>query len=390
MKNEISRPVVLIFADHYLPGFKFGGPVQSIANIVENFSANFEFRIVTRDRDYGDTERFPGVTPGKWMRMGSGHALYLDIADQTLRSIAKVMRDTAHDAVYLNSFFSPRFTILPLIAQRLGIAPPRPVILSPRGEFSAGALELKRNRKRAYILASKALRLYDHAIWKASTDYEANDIRAVFGAETRIVIASDIPHSSKDTAQIIQRKSGEPLRVLFLSRITPMKNLTFALKILTKVNVPVDFTIIGPVSDQAYWAECENLMKKVPPHINVNYLGAIEPHNVGNFMAQNDLFFLPTLGENFGHVIFEALAVGTPVLISDRTPWRDLETSGCGWVGPLENSAFFTDCIEKLYNNEPKKLNEIRQCAIYYTKNYKKEDKMRKKYIDLFNNSIST
>src|SRR5690606_22656373 len=62
------------------------------------------------------------------------------------------------------------------------------------------------------------------------------------------------------------------------------------------------------------------------------------------------LFLFPTLGENFGHVILEALTAGCPVLISDRTPWRNLKQMEVGWDIPLEQPALFeralAECVE--------------------------------------------
>ena len=53
-------------------------------------------------------------------------------------------------------------------------------------------------------------------------------------------------------------------------------------------------------------------------------------------LAKNDLFFFPAHGENYGHVIAEAMAAGCPVLISDQTAWRNLEEKGAGWDLPLD------------------------------------------------------
>jgi glycosyltransferase involved in cell wall biosynthesis len=67
---------------------------------------------------------------------------------------------------------------------------------------------------------------------------------------------------------------------------------------------------------------------------------------VERLMADHDLFFLPTRGENFGHVIPEALSAGTPVLIADTTPWRGLVAAGVGWDLPLADEAGFVAAIE--------------------------------------------
>jgi glycosyltransferase involved in cell wall biosynthesis len=54
---------------------------------------------------------------------------------------------------------------------------------------------------------------------------------------------------------------------------------------------------------------------------------------------------MPTLGENFGHIFLEALAAGCPLMISDRTPWLELEAKGIGWDLSLDKPEVW---IEKL------------------------------------------
>ena len=80
--------------------------------------------------------------------------------------------------------------------------------------------------------------------------------------------------------------------------------------------------------------------------MTVKYHGVIKHEEVARELAGHDLFFLPTWGENFGHVIHEALAAGLPVLISDKTPWRNLEDQGVGWDLPLDAPEKFRRVIE--------------------------------------------
>lgn len=385
----MPRPTFLTFISNYLPGYKSGGPVQSVANIVDHLGDEFRFRIVTRDRDAGDTLPFPDIPTGEWTIVGRGHVLYLETAEQTLRRIARIMQETPHDGVYLNSFFHPRSTMLPLLASRLGMAPRRPVIVAPRGEFSPGALGLKLAKKRAYITAAKTLRLYDRVLWQASSSREAEDIQAVFGAKARIHIASDLPRAVQSGLDYLERGPGQPLRVLFLSRISPKKNLKFALEILTRVRVPLVFTIVGPVSDAGYWAECKRLIQTLPPHIRVNYQGSVPAPDVPKVMARNDLFFLPTLGENFGHVIIEALGAGTPALISDQTPWQDFAAAGCGWVEPLGNPEIYVAHIEALFTQTPQELDARRQAAVRYARKFTQEGTNVQNNRALFQSALS-
>ena len=64
------RPVILATIDYYLPGYKGGGPLQALANMVSRLGDTWEFKIVTRDRDLGDASAYPGVPEGCWYRVG--------------------------------------------------------------------------------------------------------------------------------------------------------------------------------------------------------------------------------------------------------------------------------------------------------------------------------
>ncbi|QPI75397.1 glycosyltransferase [Sphingobium sp. Cam5-1] len=105
------------------------------------------------------------------------------------------------------------------------------------------------------------------------------------------------------------------------------------------------------------------------------------------------MFFLPTLGENFGHVIIEALGAGTPALISDRTPWRDFDRAGCGWIMPLGNAQLFADRIDSLFEEEPRVSEGRRAAAIDYARRFEDDsgvvDANRKLFLRAMRRSLS-
>lgn len=350
-----SKLTLLTFAPFYLPGFKGGGPIRSIVNLVDALGDEVKFSIVTADRDLGDLVPYPDIESGRWHKLGKEEVIYLAPDQLRLRPVARLIRETPHDAIYLNSFFSPRFTIGPLMAMRLGLVPRKPVILAPRGEFSAGALALKQTKKRLFLAAAKILGLYRGIMFQASSNAERDDIRrALRNAMTshnihvaqNIRVAADISLGLHGHVKRTPRRPGEPLRIVFLSRISPMKNLAFALEVLREVKVPVRFTIYGPREDQAYWQQCEKIIEGTPPHIEIGAQGAIKPDDVIATLAGHDLFFLPTRGENFGHVIAEALQAGLRLLLSDQTPWRGLVPAGIGHDLPLSDPGPFVEAIE--------------------------------------------
>jgi glycosyltransferase involved in cell wall biosynthesis len=355
------KPVVLTFTRHYLPGFRAGGPIRSIANIVDKLGDELEFRVVTSDRDFGDVEVYPGIQRDAWLRVGKAWVRYVSAKHVRMRETARLMSVTNHDVVYLNSFFDRMFTLRALVCRRLGMVGSKPVVVAPRGEFSLGALRLKALRKRAYISLAREAGLFDDVTWQASSVFEAEDISKAMNLRANrelpgsgaskgsIVVASDIvgdAHVDPEQEAARQVRSRSPLSICFLSRITPKKNLEYALRVLESVGVPVHFAIYGPIEDQTYWASCQHRIASMPSHVEVTYGGLVEHSHVQRTLAGHDLFLLPTLGENFGHVIHEALTAGLTVLLSDQTPWRGLEEKGVGWDLPLGHIDRFVRCVE--------------------------------------------
>lgn len=335
---------ILLFSGFYLPGFKGGGPIRTIANMIDRLADEFSFAIYTSDRDLGDIEPYANVKLDAWQKLGEIDIYYSTPRRYWVLNLCKSILNFDGDIIYLNSFFSFKFSILPLIIWSV-FKPRGSVILGPRGEFSEGALWLKKEKKHSFIFIVKMLGIYNNILWHASSKFEAEDIRRVMGNNVSIHTAIDIANPRSNIV-IENKSSGAPLRVVFFSRISPKKNLLGAIKLLSNVKSKVIFDVYGPAEDENYWAVCQDAAKLLPSNICFQYLGSLQPMQVANKLAEYDLFFLPTLGENFGHVIAEALSSGLPVLISDTTPWRGLQDKYLGWDIPLDQVNTYVDCIE--------------------------------------------
>jgi len=369
------RPTLLVILGSYLPGYKSGGPIRSIANLVSALGQEVTFRIVTLDRDLGEHSPFPGIVANRWVRVGHADVMYLRPGILGLLRICRLLRSIDRNSgLYLNSFFARRASMLPVLMRWLGLCRPRSVIIAPRGEFSAGALRIKSVRKRLFIRLAKSLGLYQGLIWHASSEFEAVDISRQFSLSRSVRVASVIPsadgHAGKkrrsqvaiasDLASAVpssqrQRPPKVPgrLHIVFVSRLSRMKNLAGALKMVAGISGQVSLDLYGPLEDAAYWAECRDLISALPENIQVRYLGQIAHEEIGLAFATHELFLLPTFGENFGHVIAEALLAGCPVLISDQTPWRGLEALGVGWDLPLTASARFREVLQHCVDMGP-------------------------------------
>lgn len=336
---------ILAFADRYLPGYRAGGPIRSLGNLVERLGDEFEFRVVTRDRDSGDSSPYSGITD-TWQPLGKAMVLYLNPEMLTWGRLRHVLRHTEYDLLYLNSFFSPTFTVKTLLMRRLEAIPRKPIILAPRGEFSDRALNLKSPRKKAFLKVAKALRLYDDVLWQASSSFEEQDIRRWFGSKLPIVIAPNLGANELiETAGPTVTKHPGILRLISISRVSRMKNLDGALRLLVNLRGTVSFDIYGPIEDSVYWDKCQTIIGSLPKNVRVSYRGQLEHDQVHEALRSCHILFMPTLGENFGHVILEAFQAGCPVLVSDQTPWRDLKQKQVGWDLPLERLDLFQNVL---------------------------------------------
>lgn len=360
---SVKQICILTFTGYYSPGYKGGGPIKTIKNLFDKAGKDISFKLITSDRDLGDAASYTSVKYGDWNTVGNAKVFYAQPTMSDNRHIIKILYERNYDIVYLNSFFSARFSIFPLvIAKILG----RKIILGPRGEFSSGALSLRSLKKRIFIKLYKFLWLHRSTIFQASSEYEAEDIRKVLGAKVDIQVAEDI--GTQEFTDFLPTKTSAILKVVFVSRISPMKNLLGALELLGNVCQPVLYHIYGPIEDHDYWAQCESVIAALPLNIQVEYKGELRPEQVVKTISAYDLFFMPTKGENYGHVIAEALCAGLPLLIANTTPWRNLHKHGIGWDLPLNDPDAFSAVIDQLALKTPSEHQQLREKVLGWAK----------------------
>jgi glycosyltransferase involved in cell wall biosynthesis len=305
---------------------------------------SFRFVIATRDHDLGDRAPFANVQSGTWSRLAGVPVMYLGRGQLGPRTVGRLLRGAPHDVLYLHSLYSVPFTLWPLVLRRVRLVPRRTVVVAPRGQLHPGALALKAPKKRVFLAVARRIRLFGGVLWQATDEREAEYIRRWFGSQARITVARDLrlPFEPPTRPQPV----AGPLRVVFLGRISENKNLHGALEILSGVRADVRFEIHGHREDRKYWQRCLSLIERLPANVDAVYAGPVEHEHVPEVMACADVLLMPTHGENFGHVIIEALNCGCLALISDQTPWRDLASAGVGWDLPLDDLQAFRQALE--------------------------------------------
>lgn len=358
--------------------------MQSILSLVSYLNNDFNFKIITTNRDLNCTLAYPEIESNKWISSELNCEVYY--ADPDLlnyESMKRIMDACDFDLVYINSFFSKNFSIIPLqILNRSYKA--KPVVFAPRGMLGEGALAIKKIKKRAFIWYAKISGLHNRVIWHATSAEEAQEIKRVINPKTKIVQISNLPKKIKLLSD--KEKVKGQLRACFMSRVSEKKNLLYALEVLAKVkDVHVSYTIYGPLEDKDYWEKCQLQIEQLPANINAQYVGSVAPKDIEQAFVSQHIMFLPTLNENFGHSIVESLLCGCPVIISDQTPWNDLEDYGAGFALPLNTPEKFADAILAYANMEQAEFSKASKQAIKYISSKIDLKQILDQYKNLFN-----
>jgi glycosyltransferase involved in cell wall biosynthesis len=334
---RVKKPIILIFCNYYLPGYKSGGGMRSIVNMIAHLENQIDFRVVTFDHD-GDGEPYTTVNINDWNEIEGTQVYYLSKDKIKISKLRKLIEEVHPDSIYLNSVFSI-MSIFVLTLRKLKLIPQTEIMLAPEGELSEGALKLKATKKKAFIKFAKSSGLYRDLIWKTTAESEKKEAEGFKGQGGKIFVAPNLPARNflEDYQQELKpKKNVGEANLVFLSRFVRKKNFKWLVDNLKNIEGKLRIDIIGPIEDELYWVETQKSINNLPSNIKVEYKGHIENEIVHQKLFEYHFFVLPTLGENFGHVFIEALAAGCPLIISDRTPWIDLEKQGIGWDISLE------------------------------------------------------
>src|SRR5437764_152522 len=206
------------------------------------------------------------------------------------------------------------------VARELAI----PLVLSPRGMLSAWALKYKSVKKRlAWVLYQRRC-LSIVSAFHATSAAEAADIRAC-GLEQLIAV---IPNA----VALPPLWTGQRTKtILFMSRLNPNKGALELVDAWARARVVGwKLLVVGP-DENGYANRLRESVIKQGLSNDVVIRDAVGDIEKWDLYGAASVFILPSHSENFGVVIDEALASGTPVITTDATPWRAVESEGCGW-----------------------------------------------------------
>lgn len=365
---------IFITIPWFVPAFRAGGPIQSVANLVENYTEGVEYLIFCGNTDLNG-EPLQGITIGEWTNYNDCTKVWYAGKENLSNSICEQVEKVMPDVLFIIGLFNWHYNIVPILFCKVTTK-----IISVRGMLHPGALSQKKWKKRFFLLMLKARGTRKY-IFHATDKMEAEYVQQQFGKDCMVKIAGNF--SKKMEVLSAPHKTAGKLQLVTIALISPMKNHLLVLQALQNCSASINYDIYGPVKDSAYWQQCLTIIEAMPANIKVQYFGELLPDSVAQALSQQHVIIMPSKSENFGHSIAEALAAGKPVITSHNTPWNDLRNQMAGENVNL-SVAEITNAINIFAAQDQDTYNSFSAAAVQYAAFHLNTNKKMEAYRKMF------
>ena len=269
------------------------------------------------------------VEADRWISTSYGNVIYHSTrsAQLPLRMIAtaiRLIRD--HDCIHLNSLFYPPSLICAVVA----VLQKKPVVWSCRGNLDEQALIFGAWKKKPVLWLIKHFLSGPRITFHTTSPEESGHVGKIFGRAARIV---EIPNYL-ELPTLLKHAAEHPPYLLYVGRIHPVKALDNLLDALALSKQFSDSEFVLKIAGEDindYGVHLKKKAEELNLKHKVQFLGQIEGAQKQRLYASAHFTVLPSHTENFGNVVIESLAQGTPVIASRGTPWQMLETEQAGF-----------------------------------------------------------
>lgn len=210
------------------------------------------------------------------------------------------------------------------------------LVLHPRGMLMSWSLRHHRLRKLAAMGTYQGWALRRADLIVATSADEARETRAGGVSAPVAVIPNGIGFP---TTEVKRGSEGAERCALFLSRIHRKKGILDLVEAWIVVRPSGWRLAIAGPDEEGTLVDLARKVREAGMESRIRFLGSIPDAQKWDLYRSADLFVLPSYSENFGIVVGEALASGVPVITTDATPWKELQSIGAGWTIPCNRDA---------------------------------------------------
>lgn len=366
----------------FYPAIEAGGPVISTYNTVKELAA-LDINILVSTSNLNDSSKKMGGVPNKKITLCENvevkyyNEYNFGRFSISFSQIANLWNDIkSSDIVHIQGVFNTISVIGLIYSNFLN----KKVVISSRGSFSSWGLQ-KRSIFKKYWLNLFIKPFIKKSIWHVTSEEEENDIKSYFLNTNTIKIPNGISLYDYKNINLLNKSKYmkkytgidfEPNRIIVsMGRIHDVKGfdiLISAFDILIK-SFPNSVLLVAGTEGDKKEITKKKLLKQVKSlrlEKNVYFVGQLENQDKVDFLANADLFCLPSHSENFGNVYVESLASGTPIIASTNTPWSEVEKYNCGmWV--KNNVSETSNAMIKVLELDS---NELKENSKSYAKNF--------------------
>lgn len=331
---------------HYIPsiGFSSGGVGTYMQVLAKELGKLVELHVITHDSLSSLPLENCKIHKIPQFKFFKGEAK---------QAYEKLLHEIDPDIVHVNSCWMPMSAYVQKWSRKKGY----PTVYTPHGMLVPWIMKRHYWTKKlpALVLYQKKALQTSDAI-HATSYGEAAHIRNLRYNPNVVVIPTGV-----DAEGIALRKDWAiRKRMLLLSRIHEVKGLNFLIEAVSQLKTEfADWNVeIAGMGDKSYINSLKLLCKEKGCNDIIHFIGSVQGEEKWKKYREADLFLLLSHTENFGIVVAEALASGTPVITTKGTPWEDLETYHCGWwteIGTEGTVGALKDFLQK----DEKELEEM-------------------------------
>ncbi len=373
---------ILQVSASYKPAVIYGGPTMSVSKLSEELCKNgIQTEVITTLANGKNELNFPAkkityiesVPVRFFKRITKDHSHF---SPALILHLFKIKKTAEPTIIHIHALWNLVSMFACLIAQLKNI----PVVLSPRGTLSSYSFNKKHHLLKHWMHLLAGKKMLSNCFFHVTSEAEKIEILQLFQPEKIQVIHNFI--SFPTNFDFTTDKKSNTLKLLFMSRIDPKKGLEVLLESLVGINFPYHLTIAG-AGEADYIDSLKKIVAKNSMQSLVTWIGFQDQKSKFEVLQNHDLLILPSYNENFGNIVIESLAVGTPVLISKNVGLADyVMQNNLGFTfdnnaeelqKQLKNSYKNSIYLDKIRNKAPQKIREdfaedilIKQYINYY------------------------